>query len=1367
MNRIYQGKVTRIIHLTEDSSGEELELSHLEEHHQLFQDGINYYLVALAAMAADEKSPLGQMRARMAEAWEPFTKEGANFDGLRASLLRAKIAGIGPKTSFEEGLIAVLAGNAEEPSTLQLAADLLLSKVSGDAAIQQGGRGYWPRLCNPKADPTWDFSPQSLRAGVGKEKLATLIHSELADSARQALAKELALSWTVKVQPGKFYDENDSRKRLQEAVDFFAQAFANPDKRLIEFLSVYPDTPHYVAALTKKIDALDRPIVPRNRKAAPPLVFATLLFKFFPSQETQALLTLHVAKPKENKKADTGTDRFSSLGDDPIKLARGQRGYVFPAFTSLSIFGSSSPEDIRWGEFDIAAFKEALKTVNQFRLKTEERQERHRKYENAVAYMKGQHDKWEDPDGAEESDPPCRINGDPRIEVLERLLKEQVEDLEIADADTLSTTLSGRRLRGWSELAEKFNRVIKPGEIFSQAKLEKLKSLLAKHQAEHRYDMGDAGLFRAVIENADCWCLWQAPTDDQRREREKHDWPDNILATYRHYLDFLKEIDRLQNPIQFTPADASASRRLFMFSDLAGRSKIKHRANFLAVDVSLALENSDGVWEEKRVQLHYSAPRLRRDRLRGIGDSEELTEAPWMQPMMEALGIKDTGTQDISGHAVSLMPEPGKKGMRFLLNFPIAVDSEKLAASLGKNTLWANQFNGTRDKHIHLHWPSTMDAKHHENAWWQRGTPFTCLAVDLGTRACAAIALMEFLPGEPVGHERLIGRINGQPWKARLFNKDRELLRLAGEDMKVLEKGEWRQEPFGAKGRAPDDWESRDFERWLEVFQISPDNWLARDWTKLSFPEQNDRMLKMFRQAQGRNMELNRWLRFLVEGDASRVKSTLEAINEKNSPEDWKQWAKENTLAPLKKALHAAILAHQETLKREIVLLANRILPLRSRKWEWVQRADRKNWILRQTKPGTDAKRKKIQGQRGMSIARIEQIESLRQRLQSLNRALQRVPGEKAPMGKRSLGSEVPDPCPDIKEKLEELKKQRTNQTSHLILAKALGVRLKSHSLSKEERRLRDVHGEYERSPGRKPADFIVLEDLSRYRTSQDRAPSENSRLMKWCHRAVTEKLKQLCEPYGIPVLETPAAYTSKFCSRTGFAGFRAREIRDEGDLRDIIKQEKDTLVIAELLAMLNALKTDARKNLSLLVPARGGPRFLAAQGFHSDNPKELSDDADLNAACNLALRAVAAPYAHDLLPRLRCKKDKRGLKFIGSIKNPKPSKRDAKRFEKEIVFQLKNTTSEQADRSDNTEETSAANVFLDLGNVANFEKVESPEWPGVPLATSKGIWGTIKNGALAYCLKINRARFKKWGIKITNLPTPANPDAEKDVPFD
>lgn len=1365
MNRIYQGRVSKVELLPQNGfTPAPAPLEILGDHHQLFQDAINYYLVALAAMASDDESPLGQMRVRMADAWAPFSRNGIFLDGLRASLLRAKVPGITPESSFEEGLIAVLAGNSVEASVLQLAAELLLSKVGGEAAIQQGGRGYWPRFCNPKANPTWDYSPDGLRSRAGKDKLAALIHSELTDIERNELAEELNLSWTVKLQPGKAYEGEKARARLKDAVSFFEKALANPDRRLAGLLAMHPDVAKHISALRPSIDALEKPIVPANRKAAPALVFATLLFKFFPSIETQSLLALHVAKPTANKKPETA-DRFASLGDDPIRMARGKREYVFPAFTSLSIFGATGPDDIRWGEFDIAAFKEALKTVNQFRLKTEERREKRLKYEAAIAYMEGLHAKWEDPEGAEESEPPHRINGDPRIAEVKKLLEEQVKDLELTDADAPSITLSRRRLRGWTKLTEKFHQIVEPGEPFSTEKARKLKGALAKFQTEHRDEMGDARLFEALVTNRDYWCLWQRPTEAQRAERAAHDWSDNILATYRDYLGFDEEAKRLREPIRFTPADARESRRLFMFSDLSGRSKIKHRKDSLAVEVSVAVKTVGGIWQETRALLHYSAPRLRRDRLRGVEGADNLTEAPWIQPMMEALGLPEECTQDIADHAVALMPEPGKNGLRYLLNFPINVEPEKLMVLLGKQDLWRGQFNGTRDKSIHLHWPSTMDAKYHEKAWWRREKPFTCLAADLGTRACAAIALMEFLPGEPVGQERLIGYAEGKPWKARLLDNGRELLRLPGEDMKILEAGIWKEEPYGSKGRLPDPEETADFERWLKVFHIPVDDYLHAQIENLSFPEQNDRMLRIFRRAQGRNTELNRWLRFLREGDTSRVSEVLQEIGEKESRADWKKWASDKSIAPLMESLRLAILDHQELLKKEIVLLANRILPLRGRRWEWVQREHGKNWILRQTEDDIGEERPKIRGQRGLSIARIEQLEELRRRLQSLNRALQRAPGEKATMGRSARGMEAPDPCPALAEKLDSLKEQRINQTAHLILAKALGVRLKAHSLPDHERRLRDMHGEYEVIPGRKPVDFIVLEDLTRYRTSLDRGPSENSRLMKWCHRAITEKLKQLCEPYGIPVLETPAAYTSKFCSRTGLAGFRAREI-GPGQTHFMGRTQRSGPEFAELQKMLDALESAGRTDLRLIVPARGGPRFVAAHQFHSQRPEELTDDADLNAACNLALRAVAAPDMHDLLPRLRCQTENGVLTFVGSVKNPKPSKRDAARFQKPVTFEVVNTSQHPTEHDEDEEDLRRTNIFVDLGKVALFEKVKATNWD-TPLATSKGLWGTIRRLEFRYCNRLNRRRLEKWGIPLSDAVEGAlTPDPDDEIPM-
>lgn len=1361
MNRIYQAKVSKIELLNSRAEPEkELGLEVLGEHHQLFQDAVNYYLIALAAMASDPKSPMGKMRERMSESWEEISRGERHFDGLRKSLIRTGVLGTQHDSDFEKGMEIVMAENCAPKGILQLAVDLLLTKVAGDAAIQQGGRGYWPRLCNPKAKPTWDYSPENLMNVAGKDKLAVSVHSEMDETARRDLAAETELSWTAKVQPGKFFEGEDAKNRIKEGLQFFLASFAKPDARIATFLERFPDAAQMFASLSSQLDSLTEVSIPRNKKAAPALVFSTLIFKFFPSPATQALLALHIAKPKDGKNKEKET-HFAAYGDDPIKLARGQRGYIFRAFTALPLFEASGPEDVKWSEFDIAAFKEALKTVNQFRLKTEERQERRQKFLNAILYMQGERDAWVDPNGGEESEAPARIFSDPRFLLAKKLIRDLKQDLELTDLDNDSVAISKRRLRGWSLLVEKFNQVVDPGEAFSDQKRQKLKDALSKFQRDHVEDMGDVRLFEALISNGDYWCFWQKPTEQERLNQESNDWAtQRFLDHFRAFAEYKEEVEWLDQPIRFTPADASESRRLFMFSDLTGRSAVRHRRDSLAVEVSVAMAETEDVQRERRLLLHYSAPRLRRDRLRNVEGVDDLSAAPWMQPMMEALGLNQTLTQDLADHAVSLMPEPGTQGIRYLLNFPVNLEPAPLIEAIGKQDRWKNQFNGTRDKSIHLHWPSTMDAKYYANAWWKRSESFTCLAADLGTRACASIAVMTFLPGQPQQNERLIGVADGQPWKSMLINS--KLLRLPGEDMRILENGQIRDEPFGSKGRLADPHETAVYHEWLDTFQVPTDHFWRERSATLSFPQQNDWMLRMFRKGQGRNMQLNRWLRFITENDESRRNEALAEIAEE--PKDqWKQWAQQSKVALLQQALRDEILQHQDQLKKYVVILANRIIPLRGRRWEWEQREDRINWVLRQNGIVLDGEKPKIRGQRGMSIMRIEQIEELRRRIQSLNRSLQRRPGEKARMGRPSAGMELPDPCPEIAIKLESLKEQRTNQTAHLILAEALGVQLKSHSLAPEERKARDVHGEYEPIPGRKPVDFIVIEDLSRYRTSQDRGPSENSRLMQWCHRAVTEKLKQLCEPYGIPVLETPAAYTSKFCSRTGVAGFRAREIKPGEEFR-VGKNQRESKEYLELQRMLRLLQEAGLADRSLIIPARGGPRFVAMMESCSDHPPEVVSDADINAACNLALRAVAAPDAHDLLPRLRCIKEKGQLKFVGNASGSKPSKRDAKRFNTPIVFTISGVSLTISANQDEEGESSGrvTNLFVDTGIIANFERVHAENWK-MPLATGKGLWGTIKKTEFAYSLKINQRRLDKW-IKSESEPEFSEP--EDDIPM-
>jgi hypothetical protein len=60
-----------------------------------------------------------------------------------------------------------------------------------------------------------------------------------------------------------------------------------------------------------------------------------------------------------------------------------------------------------------------------------------------------------------------------------------------------------------------------------------------------------------------------------------------------------------------------------------------------------------------------------------------------------------------------------------------------------------------------------------------------------------------------------------------------------------------------------------------------------------------------------------------------------------------------------------------------------------------------------------------MRGQRGLSLERIEQIEELRKRFQSLNQTLRRQVGGKPPIRR---DESVPDPCRDLLDKLDNLK---------------------------------------------------------------------------------------------------------------------------------------------------------------------------------------------------------------------------------------------------------------------------------------------------------------------------------------------------------
>jgi hypothetical protein len=629
--------------------------------------------------------------------------------------------------------------------------------------------------------------------------------------------------------------------------------------------------------------------------------------------------------------------------------------------------------------------------------------------------------------------------------------------------------------------------------------------------------------------------------------------------------------------------------------------------------------------------------------------------------------------------------------------------------------------------------------------------------VDLGQRDAGAFARLSVFSRKPEGSSRFIGKTGDKSWYAKVSRQG--LLRLPGEDARAwraaskLDPDEgpaFREELFGDKGRSATLAETEDASALLLGFEIPEDGFMPEGWRQsLSFPEQNDKLLFAARRALSRVRRLHRWAWFLEEGkrpDAA-FDEILECDDPVVAPPATVEMARSKDRG-LKRDLHEALDRRQKTLVHLLERLANRIVPLRGRSWRWTTHPDKAD-CFRLCMAGPAIPGVMIRGQRGLSMKRIEQLTELRKRLQSLNQTLRRKAGCKAPLRR---DDSIPDCCPDLLEKIDRMKEQRINQTAHMILAEALGLRLRAPKPDKKQSKHEcDLHGQYEKVAS--PVDFIVIENLSRYLTSQGRAPRENSRLMKWCHREVRQKLKMLCEIFFPPcdrwqgkdvhpLLEAPAAYSSRFCSRSGVAGFRAVEVTRGFEngyrwkwLKDKVgadgKPSAEAKHIAEVAQMFNTAENGSGKSVTLLVPMAGGPIFVPITDEGDARalaPKVVQ--ADINAAINIGLRAIGDPLEWSIHQRLRTRRDKKGL-FC----------REKRRFGADVGPAV-----EWSDQGDDKDSSENPNFFADFARCANWGKARlaGQSAPGeVPLASGKALWGAVKSSQWERCLSLNHKRLQ------------------------
>lgn len=1404
MNRIYQGRVSALTFLSPDSLSktsfnahelQEQSTSPLWEHHTTFQSAINYYLVALAAMCGPapdrdedriETRLVRDLRARIDASWSRFPRPG-DGQSLRDSL--SDWLELTPEASLNDSFSSILQGNESSPAAKSLALELLLSKCSGDSAIQQTGRGYFPRFCDSDWSGTPDFSKTAQAAEEGKQKLAKVLHAEPSSRDLTRLSEEFEISWCVKISPGKFFDDDDAIKRLNDAIDNLIERTKQekPSANLKVLLENHPKAQEQLLDLKDTISSLDEMApIPRNKKAAPDLTFAAIAFKQFPSSLTADFLRLSVAKPKAKKKAKNSEEQpnFTALKDDPIMLARSDRGFIFPAFTALPHWGGKSDGSPLWKEFDIAAFKEALKSLNQFKQKTDERADVRRDLEGRIAIMLGGSlAGWKpttDETGEETSAPnPLPENLLEIARKLESELTARMGDTQVGD-EQLATfgdqtfayrpgewQLSGASVRGLRQIAENWNKLYtKKGRELMTSDLEKVVHDFQRSE-KNKKSIGSVPLFLALTEEA-YWPLWLDDNSPCQDDEDARNSRNPILFDMVRLHGAMRDFHRAADPINLTPAEPRHSRRLYMFSDVKDKvAKVKftrHGEKISTLECAIAYQH-DGKVSPQRIALDYSAPRLRRDGL----SSEDASR--WLQPMTKALGITHPDPEGGFDSAVSLMPDfmqpkhgNDVSGLRFLLNFPKKLDSEWIRQALGKNAIWQGQFNGVKDKNLHLHWPSTATTKAaKENPWCQNETVlengFTILSTDLGQRTAGAWALLRITPWKPETNRptHSIGQDGEREWCAEVLRTG--MFRLPGEDQKVRGKDKkLHRESSGSAGRNSSPAEWNDAKKLAKkLLAHEPENWVGRTFDEKSYPMQNDALIALVNRRLSRLGTYHRWSCFDPERSevSGRKEKMLKALNDElehwkdDQVQSWKELVSTEEYEKFREEGGNAFARYRLELKDHLVALANRAAPLRNRSWEWIFRdhgnpdnpyGDLCDSDLSVKSPP------KIRGQRGLSMFRLEQLERLRTLFLRYNRSWDRQAGEPAKFGRDDQGRESGEPCEALLGKIDRMKEQRVNQTAHLILAQALGVRLSEHAIDPIERRKNDIHGEYKKIPGRQPVDFIVIENLDRYLTSQGRAPSENSRLMKWSHRAVRDKLKMLAEePFGIPVTEAPAAYSSRFCAKTSEPGARCEERNSlDNFLRENLSKRgngkptpgqphpddwKALLTQFEELEKHNQARAP-KKPQTLLLPKPGGPLFL---GLSASNPVQ----ADTNAAINVGLRAIAAPTALHLIHKIRTQRKKEAIKTI------KKNAREKVAFANEPEVKLQDKPSPKLAAA------SAPNFFYDGAQLSQFDQGKIHlESNAIPVASGVGLWATVNTTMISRIVGLNDQRLKTWGIQ-------------------
>ena len=1330
VTRIYQGKVVRGCFINQ-AKGEESQtdgvLFALKDTHVLFQDAVNYHLVALAGMAqSDDLSIRGKFRAQVKALWDMPESY------LKKSLCRT--FGISSKdVSFEDIVNKHIFAGCKRMDILPYVLQFIIektkkedkknnkSKKGSDGKIRDQGKDLLPKICKPNFSGNFDYSSKGRESTEKYIWLRNELKDPAADKDFTEIALSMDLSWVgIKTQTGKYKDKAEIDKDVEKAKEEIITALRNKAidswKKLEEGGR---DLAKEVEDLTRSTKRIENKLA-RNNKCSMKLKGAAILFMFYPCRLSADLLLAMMPEKKQE------VSDLSELGNDPLILARGKRGYIYRGFTALSHLWSGVTDgdmyEIKW---DRLSFIEALKAFHGFVLKTAERENERLALECKKSYIEGKLDKTPKSDDNDEDENLKVLGGDPRFDALNKLVDELRK--ETMDSDY---SVSQRALRGKKEIIGKWKQAVAKGHG-SEAELHQiLLEELGRSESKGSHD-----LFAALCKE-EYQCIWrdEAPNDGKNRAED-------VLECYSQYQELVSKIDKLKRSVRVSAAHPIDSPRALTYSDLKGffgkETKVKgfqfETGKQGALHLGVVVKNAQGQWVTKAACVTYSAPRLERDNLgtdpaHWLESKKSKDVYPWLQPMMKALDLDENVLLNKEPAITLAMKEGSGCNPEIFLNFPVELNEEPVKQAIGKAARWQNQFNAGR----HLNWAGTLKKG---SAWYENGdikqNGFDILSVDLGLRQAAAWNLTHVQLGKEWQRDgaRCEGRCIGGEWYG--FPYMQGFIRVNGEGKTTDTK---MRAPLGIRYATDEE-----IDRANSYMRLEHEKDVIRKG--INILDLNYRYLRHLRKKLNKYSTLNSYLRGLR--DTERREQVCRKAMEAKSWYDvlpaLGELLEKREIGAASTMLEKWLMRERPQLIKTAEKVTNLVLPRKHGEWKWdahVPSGQKGGGSMAYDEAKCASSRKKIYHAGGISIARIAQIEKLRHHLQALGHLLAVEPGE-AMLAKRS--DEMQDPCPQIRTKIENMREARVNEIAHAIVAQALGVRLKPSNPLKNINGRDIIHGEYEQIPGRKPVDFVVLENLSSYKTNISQKRNENSALMLWAHRQLTAKIQQLLEEvFGIPVLYAHAPFTSRFDSMTSAPGFRPERLNQK-ILDKWNTNEKADDKTREIYRVYEKLYRRLPQNVYLYIPSNKGEYFVAAP-LHGQVP--ILRNADKNAAVNIGWRALAAPERVDLLHIVRLQPQKKGESYKLYKNNKREKAYAAWRKDKGYQDHFR------APAGDKGKETRC--FYLPSPAPDGFHPIQDES--GVGLCMYGSIWGVLERKQWLICHKLNEKLLRKAGLNTLEL---------------